>query len=139
MKVSVAALLLPIGIAAGFTAPGRPAAKTSTALYANWFNFGGAAPPAEKKGQSQKNHHFKSRSLVDFQKDLEAGKVRHQFPVMFAKERIAKGKLRPSDVPVSVPSNATSRVMCDVPAANARSNNCVSSHIVPATLQHFNS
>ena len=29
--------------------------------------------------------HFKSRSLVDFQRDLDSGKVRHQFPVMFAK------------------------------------------------------
>jgi len=46
-----------------------------------------------------KNKHFQSRSLVDFQKDLEAGKVRHLFPVMNAKERIKKGEIRPSDVP----------------------------------------
>ena len=42
---------------------------------------------AQKWKDSHKPHakHFKSRDLVDFQLDLDAGKVRHQFPVMFAK------------------------------------------------------
>ena len=41
----------------------------------------------QKWKDSHKPHakHFKSRDLVDFQRDLDSGKVRHQFPVMFAK------------------------------------------------------
>ena len=44
---------------------------------------------AQKWKDNHKPHakHFKSRSLVDFQRDLDSGKVRHQFPVMFAKVR----------------------------------------------------
>jgi hypothetical protein len=104
MKLSILLQLLPIGLAAGFTNPGftKP---TTLALHGyvpkgftpeKWDAFKGA----EKREKAKhKNHHFKSRSLVDYQNDLEAGKVRHLFPVMFAKERIKKGELRPSDVP----------------------------------------
>lgn len=49
--------------------------------------------------RSTKQHHFKSRPLTEFQKDLEAGKVRHLFPTMFAKERVKRHQIRPSDVP----------------------------------------
>lgn len=56
---------------------------------------------AEKREHNKKMKHFKSRPLVDFQKDLEAGKVRHLFPVMFAKQRVRRGEIRPSDIPVS--------------------------------------
>ncbi|KAL7541202.1 hypothetical protein ACHAXR_012648 [Thalassiosira sp. AJA248-18] len=111
MKLSLLVLLLPIRLASGFTM--IPAtAKIPLGLYMespkpksyfpkgfspdNWAAF----KSVEKRAPStKKTKHFKSRSLVDFQKDLEAGKVRHQFPVMFAKERIKQGKLRPSDVP----------------------------------------
>mmetsp|Transcript_11579 Transcript_11579/g.21390 ORF Transcript_11579/g.21390 Transcript_11579/m.21390 type:complete len:245 (-) Transcript_11579:99-833(-) len=109
MKV-LRVLLLPIGLAASFTVPN--AVKVATPpLYLekprpyipqgfsieNWAAFKGT----EKKNreQSKKKRHFQSRPLVDFQKDLEAGKVRHLFPVMFAKQRVQKGELRPSDVP----------------------------------------
>ncbi|KAL7506049.1 hypothetical protein ACHAXN_003403 [Cyclotella atomus] len=53
----------------------------------------------EDREHDKKKKHFKSRSLVDYQKDLEAGKVRHLFPVMFAKERIKRGEIKPADVP----------------------------------------
>jgi hypothetical protein len=53
----------------------------------------------DKHHKSVKKHHFKSRPLTEFQRDLESGKVRHLFPTMFAKERIQKHQLRPSDVP----------------------------------------
>lgn len=42
---------------------------------------------------------FKSRSLQSFQTDLEKGKAEHLMPVMFAKDRVKKGELRPEDVP----------------------------------------
>eukprot|EP00804_Cyclotella_cryptica_P007687 CCRYP_001325-RA/>CCRYP_001325-RA protein AED:0.14 eAED:0.14 QI:58/1/1/1/1/1/6/206/240 len=53
----------------------------------------------EERQRHEKKKHFKSRSLVDFQTDLETGKVRHLFPVMNAKERIKEGEIKPSDVP----------------------------------------
>eukprot|EP00970_Alexandrium_tamarense_P014528 scaffold4184_cov393-Alexandrium_tamarense.AAC.8 len=53
----------------------------------------------ETSQHAQKKKHFQSRPLVDYQKDLEAGKVRHLFPVMFAKEKISRGTLKPSEVP----------------------------------------
>lgn len=105
-------LLLPIGLTAGFTVPKPVTVKPrSLALFlekpkpssyvpkgftlTDWSAF----KDGEKREKSKKKRHFQSRSLVDYQKDLEAGKVRHLFPVMFAKERIKKGELRPSDVP----------------------------------------
>ena len=42
---------------------------------------------------------FKSRSLQSFQTDLEKGKTSHLMPVMFAKDRVNKGEIRPEDVP----------------------------------------
>ena len=76
MKTSLLLLLSSAGPAAGFLTPKRTA-KTSLLLhirnpFANedWS----AVKEAEKK--QKKHHHFKSRPLVDFQKDLEAGKVR---------------------------------------------------------------
>ena len=98
MKTSLALLLPLIGIVQGFTTP-KPATP-SLALQMVWGPFKNAEMPQAEKKTSKK--HFQSRSLVDYQKDLEAGKVRHLFPVMNAKERIKKGELRPSDVPVSI-------------------------------------
>jgi hypothetical protein len=106
MKLSFLVLLLP-GFAVGFVP--NPARTTSVALHAEkqkgyvpqgftlekWTAFKGA----EKREQSKNKPHFKSRNLADYQKDLEAGKVRHLFPVMFAEKRIKSGQLRPSDVP----------------------------------------
>lgn len=43
---------------------------------------------------------FKSRSLQAFQTDLEKGKADHLLPVMFAKDRVKKGELKPEDIPV---------------------------------------
>ena len=60
---------------------------------------------AEKAAQAKKNfaatgpQSFKSRSLQSFQKDLEKGKASHLLPVMFAKQRVAKGEIKAQDVP----------------------------------------
>ena len=85
MKASILLLLLsPIGptsAAAGFVTNLVPARTMSPSSYAltmelpkpeNWAPFKQAERPMQKK-----NQHFKSRPLVDFQKDLEAGKVRY--------------------------------------------------------------
>ncbi|KAG7356029.1 hypothetical protein IV203_000715 [Nitzschia inconspicua] len=42
---------------------------------------------------------FKSRSMQSFQEAMERGEATHLLPVMNAKERIAKGELRPEDIP----------------------------------------
>lgn len=89
MKTSIALLLPFVGLVNGFAFSPE-----------NWIPFKNAEMQTQAKKKTAKKH-FQSRSLVDYQKELEAGKVRHLFPVMFAKERIQKGQLRPSDVPVS--------------------------------------
>ena len=89
MKASILLLLLsPIGptsAAAGFVTNLVPARTMSPSSYAltmelpkpeNWEPFKQAKLKAERPMQ-KKNQHFKSRPLVDFQKDLEAGKVRY--------------------------------------------------------------
>jgi hypothetical protein len=61
----------------------------------------------EKKQQKTKNFaafgptSFKSRSLQGFQEDLEKGKSKHLFPVMYAKERLKQGQIKAEDIPVS--------------------------------------
>ena len=81
-------LLLPIGLAAGFTVPNtvkiatpplylekpRPYVPTGFSIE-NWAAFKGTEEKSRE--QSRKKRHFQSRPLVDFQKDLEAGKVRY--------------------------------------------------------------
>jgi hypothetical protein len=42
---------------------------------------------------------FKSRSMQSFQEAMERGEASHLLPVMNAKERVAKGELRPEDIP----------------------------------------
>jgi hypothetical protein len=42
---------------------------------------------------------FKSRSLQSFQSDMEKGKASHLMPVMFAKQLVQSGKLKPEQVP----------------------------------------
>lgn len=96
MKTSNVLLLPMLGLSTAFVAP--KACTTSVSLHL-WAPFQNAEVKSGEQTKKKKSSHFKSRDLVDFQKDLEAGKVRHQFPVMFAKERIKKGELRPSDVP----------------------------------------
>ena len=86
MRLSLV-LLLPIGLTAGFTVP-KPVKPRSLALFlekpkpssyvpkgftlTDWSAF----KAGEKREKSKKKQHFQSRSLVDYQKDLEAGKVR---------------------------------------------------------------
>lgn len=45
---------------------------------------------------------FKSRSMSSFQKDLEAGKATHLLPVFNAKEKLARGEIKESDIPYMV-------------------------------------
>ena len=45
---------------------------------------------------------FKSRSFQSFQESLERGEAAHLLPVFNAKEKIARGELRPEDIPVSI-------------------------------------
>ena len=60
---------------------------------------------AEKEKEKSKKYaafgpqSFKSRSLQAFQSELEQGKASHLMPVMFAKDRVKKGELKPEDVP----------------------------------------
>lgn len=42
---------------------------------------------------------FQSRSFQSFQEALERGETTHLLPVENAKERIAKGELKPEDIP----------------------------------------
>mmetsp|Transcript_24650 Transcript_24650/g.36750 ORF Transcript_24650/g.36750 Transcript_24650/m.36750 type:complete len:214 (-) Transcript_24650:136-777(-) len=42
---------------------------------------------------------FKSRSMQSFQEAMERGEAAHLLPVFNAKERIAKGELKPEDIP----------------------------------------
>jgi hypothetical protein len=110
MKTSFGMLLLT-GVAAGFTFPDHVVKTTTHLFVANQKSRQGYVPKgffpeewaafkaAEKREHSKKKHHFQSRPLAEFQKDLEAGKVRHLFPIMFAKQRVQTGELRPSDVP----------------------------------------
>lgn len=42
---------------------------------------------------------FKSRSFQSFQEALERGEAEHLIPVMYAKEKVKAGKLRPEDIP----------------------------------------
>ena len=44
---------------------------------------------------------FQSRSFQSFQEALERGEATHMMPVEFAKERLARGELKPEDIPVS--------------------------------------
>ena len=44
---------------------------------------------------------FRSRSMKSFQEALERGEAAHLMPVFNAKEKIAKGELKPEDIPVS--------------------------------------
>lgn len=58
----------------------------------------------EKERQRTKNlgklgpRGFKSRSFQSFQEALERGETTHLLPVMNAKERVAKGELKPEDM-----------------------------------------
>lgn len=42
---------------------------------------------------------FKSRSMISFQKDLEAGKASHLMPVFNAQEKLKKGLIKMDDIP----------------------------------------
>jgi hypothetical protein len=59
----------------------------------------------EKENAKNKNlgaygpQSFKSRSMISFQKDLEAGKASHLMPVFNAQEKLKKGLLKKEDIP----------------------------------------
>ena len=71
----------------------------------SWQKF--KAEEAKKKA-TQKNlgrlgpKGFQSRSFQSFQEALERGEATHLLPVLNAKERLAKGEIKPEDVPVSI-------------------------------------
>ena len=44
---------------------------------------------------------FQSRSMQSFQEAMERGEATHLMPVFNSKEKIARGEIRPEDVPVS--------------------------------------
>ena len=73
----------------GFTKESYAKFKAAEAKKKQKKNLGGLGP----KG-------FKSRSFQSFQEALERGEAGHLMPVMNAKERVAKGELRPEDIPV---------------------------------------
>lgn len=58
-----------------------------------------------KKATAKKNlggmgpRGFKSRSMQSFQEAMERGEAKHLMPVFNAKQKIARGKLRPEDIP----------------------------------------
>ncbi|KAL7432649.1 hypothetical protein ACHAXH_003944 [Discostella pseudostelligera] len=110
MKASILLVLLPSmgpsDAGAGFVTNLHPVTMSpSSALTMelpkpeNWAPFKLGKFKKDERQLNKKKQHFQSRPLVDFQKDLEAGKVRHLFPVMFAKQRVQMGELRPSDIP----------------------------------------
>jgi hypothetical protein len=44
---------------------------------------------------------FQSRSMQSFQQALERGEATHLMPVFNSKDKLARGEIRPEDVPVS--------------------------------------
>lgn len=106
MKLTILATLALIAAASAFV-PVTNSVRSQSVIQAKkgYVPFG--FTPAEWELQKEKdrnkpkNKHFKSRSLDDFEKDLAEGKVRHLFPVMFAKEEVKQHHIKPSEVPVS--------------------------------------
>jgi hypothetical protein len=74
----------------GFTAESYKKFKEAEASKSKPKNLGGVGPRG-----------FKSRSMQSFQEALERGEAEHLLPVFNAKEKIAKGILKPEDIPVS--------------------------------------
>lgn len=74
----------------GFTAESYKKFKQQEKEKAKKKNLGGLGPRG-----------FKSRSMQSFQEAMERGEASHLLPVMNAKERVAKGELKPEDIPVS--------------------------------------
>jgi hypothetical protein len=88
-------------------------ARVSTSLYEyiptgftkdSWSKFK-AAEQKKKDDLAKKNlgrmgpKGFQSRSFQSFQEALERGETTHLLPVENARERIAKGELKPEDIP----------------------------------------
>lgn len=42
---------------------------------------------------------FRSRSFEDFQKGREAGTLKYNMPMEFAKQKLARGEIKPEDIP----------------------------------------
>ena len=73
----------------GFTKESYAKFKAEEAKKKKTKNLGGLGPRG-----------FKSRTFQSFQEALERGEASHLLPVMNAKERVAKGELKPEDIPV---------------------------------------
>jgi hypothetical protein len=75
-------------VPSGFTPESYKKFKEEEAKKKVKANLGGVGPRG-----------FKSRSMQSFQEAMERGEAAHLLPVMNAKERVAKGELRPEDIP----------------------------------------
>jgi len=74
----------------GFTAASYKKFKEQEAKK-NQRNLGGVGPRG-----------FKSRSMQSFQEAMERGEANHLMPVFNAKQKVASGKLKKEDIPVSM-------------------------------------
>lgn len=117
MKVQAAAVLAALFLASSSTtealtsaSSGRSAMSTTTQLFQ--YVPSGFTPESykkfkeeEAKKKAKKNlgglgpRGFRSRSMQSFQEAMERGEASHLLPVMNAKERVAKGELKPEDIP----------------------------------------
>mmetsp|Transcript_10384 Transcript_10384/g.18916 ORF Transcript_10384/g.18916 Transcript_10384/m.18916 type:complete len:128 (+) Transcript_10384:95-478(+) len=115
MKNTIAALIVIVhGISAFTIHPMGLATARPSLLVLNEYIPSGMTPEQWRKKKAKETEAlskkefgrmgpkgFKSRSLQSFQEDLEKGKTGHLMPVMFAKDLVKKGKIKPQDVPVS--------------------------------------
>ena len=111
---SIVASALLIGAAQSFTSSNLPSSRTSQ-LVSFGYVPSGFTPEQYKKFKEEENKKkakknlgglgprgFKSRSFQSFQEALERGEAEHLLPVLNADERVKKGELKWTDIPVSI-------------------------------------
>jgi hypothetical protein len=103
-------LLATVAAVGAFTASTLPSSRSASLTVTYGYVPSGLSADEwkkikEKETQKTKNlgklgpRGFKSRSFQSFQEALERGEATHLMPVENAKERIAKGELKLSDIP----------------------------------------
>uniref|UniRef100_A0A7S2A9I5 Uncharacterized protein n=1 Tax=Trieres chinensis TaxID=1514140 RepID=A0A7S2A9I5_TRICV len=112
VTIGVAAAFALLSCAEGFQSSVLSASRSESKVVAygyvpNGFTKESWAKFQEKEKQKKSKANlgrlgpkgFQSRSMQAFQEAMERGETTHLLPVMNAKERVAKGELRPEDIP----------------------------------------